>query len=207
MMRALGSLWRGSSRAMSFTYPVPRDLKDIAKVPLLMQRDPQTIAALWKKQFENRKDVVTSVMSSQEYDRVRNNAKRSPMFVLPVEVEGRGNYNCILQFIDAKSALFTSVDSCKVNGIRSAPPYFILTAFDELVAKRGIVLVRGDIVNPRDVSKENAQMLMSATLKFYTDINLYIWVERFNHRSREFEFEEFKRQCRSILTPPGGSLK
>lgn len=181
-------------------YPVPRNLKEVAKVPLLMQRDPLTITSLWKQQFERRNDVVTCVIDSQKYKQMTNNAKHSPMFVLPVHVDQLGSYNCVLQFVDNKSVLFTSIDSYKVNGIEKSAPYFIVTIFDELLDNKGIALVRGDIVNQKDVSKTNAQMLLRATVQFYTDLNLYKWVECFNHRSREFDFDEFRRQCQHVLT-------
>ncbi|GIX61917.1 ATP synthase mitochondrial F1 complex assembly factor 1 [Babesia caballi] len=183
----------------SFMYPVPRTLNEVAKVPLLLQHDPQTIAGLWQRQFEQRNDVVTCTVDAGSYRQLSNNAKRSPMFILPVQVDRRGTYNMVLQYVDTKSVLFTSVDSFKVLGMERSPPYFILTFFDELVAQKNIVLVRGDIVNPKDVSKVNAKRLMEATVRFYTDMNLYHWVEGFNHRPREFIFDQFVSKCKHVL--------
>ncbi|GBE62686.1 ATP synthase mitochondrial F1 complex assembly factor 1 [Babesia ovata] len=122
-----------------------------------------------------------------------------PMFVLPVQVGTLGSYNMILQYVDTKSVLFTSVHSFKSHGMEKSPPYFILTFYGELLKQKNIVLVRGDIVNPKDVSKVNANKLMEHTVKFYSDINLYKWVDRFNNRPREFEFEDFKRKCKHVL--------
>ncbi|KAK1938426.1 hypothetical protein X943_001100 [Babesia divergens] len=184
---------------MSFTYPIPRTLHQIAKVPLLMQHDAQHIAKLWDQQFSHRKDVVTAVLEEQMFNQLRQNAKRSPVFVVPLHMENQGSYNMMLQFVDPKSVLFTSVDSFKVMGIEKSAPYFVLTFFDELLPQKGIVLLRGDIVNPKDVSKSNAKMLLGLTVKFYTDLNLYNWVECFNHRSRNFDFEEFKRRCQHLF--------
>eukprot|EP00371_Babesia_bovis_P000079 XP_001608726.1 hypothetical protein [Babesia bovis T2Bo] len=105
-----------------------------------------------------------------------------------------------LQFSDGKSGLFTSVDAYKKLGIHRSPPYFILTLFDELLEQKDIVLVRGDIVNPKDVSKQNAERLMNLTIQFYTDINLYRWVDTFNNRPRDFQYDEFVRSCGYLLS-------
>uniref|UniRef100_A0A1E1X118 Putative mitochondrial f1-atpase assembly protein n=1 Tax=Amblyomma aureolatum TaxID=187763 RepID=A0A1E1X118_9ACAR len=105
----------------------------------------------------------------------------------------------IMQHVDARTVLFTSVDSFKVLGMEASSPYFILTFFDELATQKGIVLIRGDIVNPTDVSKCAGIWLMKYTLKFYSDINLYRWVLCFNHRPNEFQFDQFKNMCNSFL--------
>ncbi|CDR96195.1 ATP synthase mitochondrial F1 complex assembly factor 1 [Babesia bigemina] len=188
-----------SRRFMSFMYPVPRILNEIAKVPLLMRCDTQTIAGIWAQQFERRDNVVVMTLGGQVFQQLSKNAKRSPMFVLPVQVETRGTYNMILQHVDSKSVLFTSVHSFKSYGMEKSSPHFILTFYDELLVQKNIILVRGDIVNPTDVSKSNAKKLMEHTVKFYSDINLYKWVDCFNNRPREFEFEDFKRKCKHIL--------
>ncbi|GFE52639.1 ATP synthase mitochondrial F1 complex assembly factor 1 [Babesia ovis] len=188
-----------SRRYMSFMYPVPRKLSEVAKVPLLMQCDSQKISSLWKQQFKDRNDVVTTTIPAGLYEQLSHNVSSSKMFILPIKVNESSSYNMIVQFANPKSALFTSVDSYKALGFDKSPPYFILTFFDELVKQKGIVLVRGDITNPKDVSKPNAERLMNMTIQFYSDINLYRWVDRFNNRSREFQFEDFVASCRHII--------
>nr|BAN66141.1 conserved hypothetical protein [Babesia bovis] len=187
------------NRKFSFMYPVPRNLKDVAKVPLLLQCDAGKICDLWRKQFKHRNDVVTNVISGSIYRQLRHNINRSKMFIFPISV-GAGSYNMFLQFSDGKSGLFTSVDAYKKLGIHRSPPYFILTLFDELLEQKDIVLVRGDIVNPKDVSKQNAERLMNLTIQFYTDINLYRWVDTSNNRPRDFQYDEFVRSCGYLLS-------
>ncbi|EKX73504.1 conserved hypothetical protein [Theileria equi strain WA] len=184
-------------RRFSFTYPVPKSLREVAKVQLLQQRDPETIKQLWNAQFAEKREVVTTSMSVKAYETLSFNSKSAPMFILPVK-RGSGSYfNAILQFA-SKSVLYTSVDSFKAKGLPNSEPYFILTFFDEL-AHRDVVLVRGDVINTRDVSKENARALMDNTIMFYTDFNLFQWVKTFNKRPQEFDYEEFKRKCSKLF--------
>lgn len=53
--------------------------------------------------------------------------------------------------------LFTYLEDFKRHG-SSAPPYFVLTLFPELLFQKGLVLVRGDIINFK-LTKPEAEKL------------------------------------------------
>jgi len=63
------------------------------------------------------------------------------------------------------------LDDYKKHGTH-ASPYFILTLFDELLFQKGLVLVRGDIINFK-ISKPEAENIMLETLNSYTVPHLY----------------------------------
>ncbi|KAK2194374.1 ATP11 [Babesia duncani] len=186
-------------RSMSFTYPVPRTLHEVAKVPLLKSRDPETIAKLWEAQFCNRNDVVTRTISHESFIQIAINAKHSPMFLVPLNKGHGKHFNLVAQFASSKNILFTSVDSVKVNGLEQSPPYYIVTLYDELSSSKNLVLVRGDITNPKDITKNDAKFIMGYILAFYTDFNLYQWVHQFNHNAREFDLEKFNQSTRKVM--------
>jgi len=93
-----------------------------------------------------------------------------------------------------KSFLFTFLEDFKKNPL-GATPYLVLTIFDELEVKKGLVLVRGDIVN-NQMSKEESLRLMNLTFDHYMREELFGKIHQFNHEPNSFNFDEFIQQCR-----------
>ena len=87
-----------------------------------------------------------------------------------------------------KSNLFTYLEDYKKNPER-AFPYFVLTLFDELIIKKGIVLVRGDIVDNL-ITKNEASLILKSFLGYYIETGLYEDnVRCFNHEPSKFNHE------------------
>lgn len=78
----------------------------------------------------------------------------------------------------------------KRNGSSSAP-HFVLTHYTELINDKGIVLVRGDVLQPGSLDALQATSLLSHCHQFYTDLNgaKAGFVRAFNHRQNEFDFK------------------
>lgn len=60
--------------------------------------------------------------------------------------------------------------------------------FDELVFKKGVALVRGDIIG--DLSKKDSEILFEMTKQYYMNENLYRKVITFNRESSKFDHQE-----------------
>jgi hypothetical protein len=65
--------------------------------------------------------------------------------------------------------------------------------FDELVFKKGIGLVRADIV--QDLSKEDTDRIYTMTKDFYLRDDLYEKVKTFNKESQKFKIDEHIEFC------------
>jgi hypothetical protein len=65
--------------------------------------------------------------------------------------------------------------------------------FDELVFKKGIGLVRADIV--QDLSKEETNRIYTMTKDFYLRDDLYEKVKTFNKESHKFKIDEHTEYC------------
>ena len=77
--------------------------------------------------------------------------------------------------------MFTYLEDYKKSP-ESAVPYLVVTLFDELKVKKGVVPVRGDIIDLK-LTKKEAEVLMMAYLVHYIEGGLYEeTVETFNHR-------------------------
>lgn len=72
----------------------------------------------------------------------------------------------------------------------SATPHLILTHYSELLDSKGIVLVRGDILQPHALDIISAVSLMSNCHEFYTNRDQKgAFVHAFNHRQAEFDYK------------------
>ena len=72
----------------------------------------------------------------------------------------------------------------------SAQPHLVLTHYPELLENKGLVLVRGDILQPNALDAVSAVSLMSNCHEFYSDRGRKgAFVHAFNHRQTEFDFK------------------
>lgn len=91
-----------------------------------------------------------------------------------------------------KSFIYTFLEDYKKNP-QNATPYLVITMFDELVFKKGVGLVRGDVIG--DLSKQDSEIIFNMTKLFYTNETQYREVITFNRDSNKFKFEEHINNC------------
>ena len=191
-----------SLQRCNFTFPIPKQLNEVARVPLLKQESPVKIRQLWLDQFKSRPDVVVGTLAKPDFETLRANATACPMFLIPVMKDGQSSYfNLVSQFQDGKHCLFTSLDAFKANP-GNAAPMFVATIYDELVTEKGIALIRGDIVNRLDITRQEAQTIVKFLRHVY--INKFDLVKRFNHHPRTFDYDEFLGCYKTFLLDSAG---
>lgn len=111
----------------------------------------------------------------------------SPAFVLPV-FRGPNSFETFLLQCQLPLVAFTSLEQYKLHG-SAAPPHFIVTHYTELLDSKGIVLVRGDIVQPDSLDLVSAGSLLANCHEFYIDRGTKgAFVHAFNHRPQDFNF-------------------
>jgi ATP synthase F1 complex assembly factor 1 len=173
----------------NFTFPIPRQLNEVARVPLLKQENAVKVRQLWLDQFKDRPDVVVGTMAKSEYTTFKANASACPMFLVPVMKPGGAAYfNLISQFQDGRHCLLTSLDAYRIDPA-TASPMMVSTIYDELIPDKSIALMRGDIVNRLEITKKDAQRILKFIRHFYT--NKFDLVKNFNLDSRNFDYESF----------------
>ena len=119
-----------------------------------------------------------------------SSAKANPFFVFPVR-KSTGYYVLVAQNQD-KSFIYTFLEDYKQNP-QNATPYLVITMFDELVFKKGVALVRGDVIG--DLSKKESEIIFGMTKLYYTNESFYKDVVTFNRDSARFNYQEHMNNC------------
>eukprot|EP00949_MAST-11_sp_MAST-11-sp1_P000866 g866.t1 len=178
-------------RDMSFSYPAPRRLAEIVKLPLLRSEPAERVQEIWTEHHASLENSIADVWSTEEYDAFKKVAQEQPMFVLPV----RRDDGYFVQLVQAQFpvVLMTWVEEYKLKP-EAAPPYVTLNVFGDLIDEKGIALVRGDITN-QQIKRDDAENLTRLFKEFYT--NRADRVVSFNEGT--LDFESFLRECDEIL--------
>lgn len=81
--------------------------------------------------------------------------------------------------------MLTWLDEYRRNPM-GANPYFVLTCFDELLAKKEIALLRGDVIS--HMTQSEGQVLMTQIIEHYLNESKYDTVRKFNTEPERFDF-------------------
>jgi hypothetical protein len=130
-------------------------------------------------------------MAADEWRQLQARARSSPLFVLPLAKPG-GFLTLLLNW-QGPVALLTSVEEYRRFG-PGAPPHMAIMHYAELADDKGIVLLRGDVVNDAVISLAEARTLLQLVRAFYTDPAAHRLVYKFNHESDKFDFNELLAQ-------------
>lgn len=172
--------------AIPFTYPCPRKLREIMKMSLIERELPGAIKGIWTEYHSKRTQNVATAISASQYFTYLKRAKESPLFLFPLFRQS--GYFFMLSQSQEKSNLFTYLEDFKKSPT-TARPYFVLTFFDEIVASKGIALVRGDIID-QHVTRKEAENIIAGFLAHYIETGLYEDnVHVFNHNPTKFNHE------------------
>jgi ATP synthase F1 complex assembly factor 1 len=117
--------------------------------------------------------------------------------------KGDGKFFVLLAEWQDKHCIFTFLDDYKRNPGR-AEPYLSVSLFDDFLARKQLVLVRGDFSG--HLTKADATHLLTLLRFFYFQEPR--WVETFNKDAAAFDFNALLRDCPQppalLKTPPGG---
>lgn len=105
---------------------------------------------------------VGTVISQSEHAVLTARAGSSPFFVLPLQKPPTGFCTLMMQW-QQQQLLVTTLDEFKQHG-SAAPPHFVMTLYDELADSHGLVLARGDVLNPKLISKAEVWRMICTNL-------------------------------------------
>jgi hypothetical protein len=237
------SIW-SCRRHLSFSYPAPRKLDSIVKLDKMSLVDPNDIRTLWLQQHESSHTASAAVISSSDYAKLEERAKKNRFFVFPVRrINGQHpstpsttNVTATATNTDSKDTTptatpttTTSTDTSSSSSTTStggnasfftvvsdfqdrqnlmasladyqsrasgASPWTVTTFYTELAPSKGIVLVRMDVVHATELFRGDADRLLTLLIEYYTNDDKFTkWVETFNKRPDQFNFQTYMDQC------------
>ena len=153
------------------TAPSPKHLNELMKLEHLEEKSPEEVEAIWGEYHAKEAHRVASVMHASEWHRFSSNAKQASLFVLPIKKPG-GGYLSLLSQSQIPLILLTTVDEYRTQ-MSNAPAHLTITAYDELKESKGLVLLRGDIINDKTISKPEARLLIELLRAFYSNEDDY----------------------------------
>lgn len=181
---------RQSQFASGFSLPMPKTLNDIMRIETVEGLPPDEVARIWND-FHIGRGHISAVMATPLYEAFKSRAQACPLFVLPVRRDG-GFVNMVTQ-AQIPYLLVTGLHDYKLRGTNAAP-FFAVTHYTELAKSKGLVLVRGDVVLPSQLSDSEAQGLLKDVHAFYLQENKFRLVQAFNKDPRSFDFQAVLRE-------------
>lgn len=172
-----------------FSFPAPRKLESIVKLQLLERESPSQIKQIWNDYHDQRMDSVATIWTEAEFQGIAERKRRCPRFIYPV-LKGDGKFfNLIAEWQD-KFCIFTFLEDYRRNPSK-AEPYLSVALYDDLLARKQLVLVRGDFSG--HLTKRDAAHLLNLMRHFY--FHEPKWVEAFNKEPASFDFSAFLNSC------------
>ncbi|KAK3013523.1 hypothetical protein RJ639_010023, partial [Escallonia herrerae] len=182
---SLGSC-RTSSFATGFAPLQYKPLGSIIDVHRAENKSAEDLAAIWDDYHLGRGHIGAS-MKANLYHLLKQRTEDCQYFVIPLW-RGSG-YTTMFVQVQMPHMLFTGLEDYKARGTQAAP-YFTLSYYTEFAETKDLVLIRGDIVFTSKLSDSEAKWLMETAQSFYVNDARYKLVERFNKKTREFEFKD-----------------
>ncbi|EPS60985.1 hypothetical protein M569_13813, partial [Genlisea aurea] len=177
------------SFATGFAPLKPKPLDSIIDVGRAQNKSAQELADIWDDYHLGRGHIGTSIKAIS-YSLLERRTIDCRHFVLPLW-KGSGYTTMFLQ-VEMPHMLFTGLEDYKARGTQAAP-YLTTTYYREFAETKDLVLIRGDVVFASRLSDDEAKWLLETAQTFYLNDARYKLVERFNKRTREFEFKDVLR--------------
>lgn len=180
-------------KRFNFTYPSPKLLKDIVKLPLLATEPAEHIKDIWAVRHENDEARLCLTLDQKVFQQMTGNGINFPNFVIPVH-RANGFSVLVSQWQGKKHCLFTGLENFQRNP-QNAHPVAVLTFYDEFEKAKGIVLGRIDITDPM-VDKKEMQRVLEILMESYLQEHGLERVRTFNKMPDKFDFESFFKSVR-----------
>ncbi|GAB2296979.1 hypothetical protein Dimus_031083 [Dionaea muscipula] len=177
---------RTSRFATGFTPLQPKPLDSIMDIERAKNKSPDELVSIWDDYHLGRGHIGAS-MKANLYQLLKQRAADCQYFVIPLW-RGSG-YTTMFAQVKIPHMLFTGLEDYKARGTQ-ASPYFTVCHYTDFAESKGLVLIRGDVVFASKLSDSEAKWLMETTMSFYLNDVRYKLVERFNKRTRDFEFKD-----------------
>ncbi len=184
------------------------------KTELLKPLEAKEIAHVWNSHFAQQSHVLSGSLSSEFYEKLTNNLKQFPFFVLPCPKEGQGYEFYFLQAVGHQIYITSLIEYQTKQSF--ARPLFIFNHYTELSESKGIVLMMGEYADAMSASSEKekngdykppltlieAQNLIYQLQYFYMTggQKAFGLVEKFHKNPQVFDYQELITLLEQSLT-------
>lgn len=186
-----------SSAAGGTVAPSPTRLASVLRLDTLLGKTGDDVAALWTAHHAGPggapgrgaagKGRVGAVLRAEAYALFASRSRASPTFVLPLAKPGGGLVTLVSQ-VQAPVTLITTLQEYRSAGA-AAPAHAVVTHYPDLVASKGVALVRGDVVGPHVVDADDVARLVALLHRAYVDGEGHAHVRAFNHAPAAFDYD------------------
>ncbi|GAB0494682.1 hypothetical protein MMPV_005978 [Pyropia vietnamensis] len=185
-----GPLWGRGLGPGGFSFPGARRLEHIVKLPLMTKLNAAQVRDVWGGFHANHATAIGDIFTDAQRETWRARIKRCPNFVIPVAA-GRGYYVLFVQAQD-EHLLATPLEAYKANPA-TATPSLVVSTYEELRAKTGLTLVRGEVFT-ETCPKVEAERFWEAVKRFYlSDQRNFDVVVSFNEQPAKFNWKDVLR--------------
>lgn len=157
-----------------------KTLDSFLNVEKIKELSKQEIEFLWRAKWMNKNDALCAVVPVDIFDKMMNNAKSSPIFVLPLPraaAEGQEApeqatsvelHYIQWQFVGPNTVhcIMTSLAEFKLHN-EFAKPHTIFQFHLEMAKEKKIVLMNGQVEPDTNVSLQDAQLLLLNVQRFW----------------------------------------
>ncbi|KAI1003087.1 hypothetical protein K3495_g5120 [Podosphaera aphanis] len=151
----------------------PRAIKTLASyldVDKTRALAPADIELVWRRRHLANAQSLCAVIPLPVYRSLEVMARKYPTFILPLPRQGQATEIHYLQWAfpaaNVVTVLFTHLAEYKLRG-EFSQPHTTVTHHLELAEEKGIVLLRGEVMEGRGVSVDEAKWLLLCLQRFY----------------------------------------
>lgn len=179
------------------------DVEKISALPI------KEIEAIWRLRHAHNAQSLCAVIQLPLYQKMETLARNHPSFILPLIRENQGAEIHYLQWTfptkNVATILFTQLAEFKLRGEYSQP-HTTITHHLELAEEKGIVLLRGDVVEGRGVGVDEAKWLLYCLQRFYGGLGeddqikkRKSMVEMFGQGDLNFSVDELVQEAEKVV--------
>ena len=166
-------------RSMTTFPPLTKGLAAIVKLDMFSQLNTDAIVQVWASFHAAKSDTVATTTAPHDWLIVKQRASECSLFALPL-FQNEGYITMLCQFA-GDSFVMVPLQAVKDEG-EAAKPWLMVSYYDELVASKGVVLVRGVVMDDR-MSKVECDVLMHLLHRQYSVDVAYAQVVQFTHHN------------------------
>ena len=166
-------------RSMTTIPPLTKGLASIVKLDMFSKLSTDEIVQVWASFHAAKSDTVAITAAPHDWLLVKQRASDCSLFAFPL-FQNEGYITMLCQFA-GDSFVMVPLQAVKDEG-EGAKPWLMVSYYDELVASKGVVLVRGVVMDDR-MSKVECDVLMHLLHRQYSVDVAYAQVVQFTHHN------------------------
>ncbi|KAI9756497.1 MAG: hypothetical protein M4579_003836 [Chaenotheca gracillima] len=187
--------------------PGVKTLSSYLDIPKILTLPETEISSLWRLRHASSPNSLCATVPVSTYNRVATTARAHPQFILPLPREGAGAEIHFLQWTfptpETATVLFTHLAEYKLRG-EYATPHTTVTHHLDIAGPKGLVLLKGEVLENRGITVDEGKWLLMCLQKFYGGLEgvdqapKKKLLEQFSQGDGNFKVEELLEEAEKI---------